>query len=146
MIRNRDFCQPTSLILCTQGSSFHHHQMHHSALLVVRSMERNNKMRNHANYVFHYLSLFPLDGSPHFNYSSHHILSAFSLSTPPEPAARPQGRMINTALARLTPHQLNNKHPEHVRVTTKFATCIHYVDDETRILYFVTFCHRRRQH
>ena len=56
------------------------------------------------------------------------------------------GRMINTALARLTPHQLNNKHPEHVRVTTKCATCIHYVDDETRILYFVTFCHRRRQH
>ena len=104
-------------------------------------------MRNHANYVFHYLSLFPLDGSPHFNYSSHHILSAFSLSTPPEPAARPQGRMINTALARLTPHQLNNKHPEHVRVTTKCGTFLHYyVDDETRILYFVTFCHRRRQH
>ena len=59
------------------------------------------------------------------------------------------GRMINTALARLTPHQLNNKHPEHVRVTTKCATCIHYyVDDETHAYcrYFVTFCHRRRQH
>ena len=113
--------------------------MHHSALLVVSSMERNNKMRNHANYVFHYLSLFPLDGSPHFNYSSHHILSAFSLCPLPQ-SPELAGRMINTALARLTPHQLNNKHPEHVRVTTKCGTFLqHYVDDETRIdiLYFV---------
>lgn len=54
----------------------------------------------------------------------------FLCPLPQSPQLR--GRMINTALDRLTPHQLNNKPLKHVRLTTKLHF---YIDD---VIHFVT--------